>query len=125
MFYFFFFFFFLPSILFHSMGSLKNKGRKISGLQRRLLMKSNLSKAKSSRGKQAFSLPAVRGTLAAPQQGETITVYAHYHDRGLVAPFRGSSSKGSSKHPANLARATALNLSLLQHATQTPEDPLQ
>jgi len=102
------------------MGSLKNKRKKISKLQRSLLMKSNLSKAKSTRGKHEFFIPAVRGSLAAPQQGETITVYAHYHERGVVAPFRGSSSKGSSKDPANLARAVALNLSLLQHATQTP-----
>jgi len=118
-FFFFSFFSFLPSVCF-TMGSLKNKRKKISKLQRSLLMKSNLSKAKSTRGKHEFFIPAVRGSLAAPQQGETITVYAHYHERGVVAPFRGSSSKGSSKDPANLARAVALNLSLLQHATQTP-----
>jgi len=99
------------------MGALKYKRKKKSALQHRKL---NSGKAKLSHGKPLFSITGVKGALTSPKSGETVRLYAYYPARGTIAVLRGSSPRGISKNPANLARSTALNISVLHHATQTP-----
>jgi len=104
------------------MGNLKNKKRGISALQRRRMNTENLWKA--SKEKSTVTITGFRVNLRSPKSGEKVKLYAVYEDTGEVAPLRGSSVRGISQNPSNLARNTALNLSLVHHATSTPYETM-
>ena len=103
------------SSFFVTMGSQKNKTKKISGLRRRRLGAEN--RGKVGKKTSMLTLSLTRGPLVSPKQDERVRLYAVYEDRQRIAPLRGSSARGISKDLAHLARSAALNLCIVRHAT--------
>ena len=97
------------------MGSIKNQHKKTSQLQRRRIGRQNQWKDSKP---VPFVIQGVQGKLRSPKANETVRLFAHYPSTGEIAPLRGSGPRDS-KNEANKSRAVALNIKILQSATNT------